>query len=323
MQIIRGIYNIRSRHRNCVAAIGNFDGMHLGHQKILKRLKRESIKRHLPAVVITFEPLPQEFLYLMQHLVSDTKSCIARLMTLREKVNKLVQLGIENLLVLPFDARLSSLTPEEFVEKILVNALNCRYLIIGDDFRFGQNRAGDVDFLKSAAQRYKFEVKVIPSLMQHLVSDTKCCIKVSSTTVRKVLQEADFVMAEQLLGHTYQMCGKVIYGEGRGKLLGFPTANMDLKRLISPLKGTFAVQVYGLDKAYQGIANVGYRPTFNSPPNPLLEVHILNFDRDIYGESLNVEFLYKIRDEKKFESQEALKEQISMDVITAKKYFNL
>ena len=300
MKLIRGLHNLsESSLSQSAVTIGAFDGVHRGHQEVLAHLKREADKRSLATTVITFEPLPGEFLF--------PDRAPPRLMTFREKFSALADQGIDNLLCLRFDNRLRTMSPRAFVEDIFVKGLNARYIAFGDDFRFGKDRAGDLDFTQSLAQEFDYEV--VPTSTFDMAGE-----RVSSTRIRKTLLDADFSKAADLLGKPFKLSGKVLKGKQLGRTIGSPTANIALKRVKSPLHGVYAVRVSGggLSSA-AGVANVGVRPTVNDGTLANLEVHLFDFDGDLYGERLSVEFMTKLRDEKKFESLDALKAAIAAD----------
>ncbi|MDX1454730.1 MAG: bifunctional riboflavin kinase/FAD synthetase [Gammaproteobacteria bacterium] len=303
MEVIRDLVNLRPRHRGCVATIGNFDGVHVGHQAILSALRRQALEHELPAVVITFEPTPREFF--------APESCPPRLTGFREKVDMLESHGVDRLLLLRFDQRLASLPASEFIERILVKGLGVRHLLIGDDFRFGQGREGDFAMLRAAGERQGFGVDSTPT--QTLDDE-----RVSSTRVRAALATGELAEAERLLGRKYRISGRVAHGDKLGRTIGFPTANLRRRQERLPLTGVFLVRCYGLaSQPVYGAANVGTRPTVDGKKN-LVEVHLFDFERDIYGQHIEVEFLEKLRDEKKFADVDALKEQIQQDVNDAR-----
>jgi len=300
MNLIRGLHNLsESSLSQSAVTIGAFDGVHRGHQEVLAHLKREADARSLATTVITFEPLPGEFLF--------PDRAPPRLMTFREKFAALADQGIDNLLCLRFNNRLRTMSPRAFVEDIFVKGLNARYIAFGDDFRFGKDRAGDLDFTQSLAQEFDYEV--VPTSTFDMAGE-----RVSSTRIRKTLLDADFSKAADLLGKPFKLSGKVLKGKQLGRTIGSPTANIALKRVKSPLHGVYAVRVSGggLSSA-AGVANVGVRPTVNDGTLANLEVHLFDFDGDLYGERLSVEFMTKLRDEKKFESLDALKAAIAAD----------
>ena len=300
MKLIRGLHNLsESSLSQSAVTIGAFDGVHRGHQEVLAHLKREADARSLATTVITFEPLPGEFLF--------PDRAPPRLMTFREKFTALADQGIDNLLCLRFNNRLRTMSPRAFVEDIFVKGLNARYIAFGDDFRFGKDREGDLGFTQSLAQEFDYEV--VPTSTFDLAGE-----RVSSTRIRAKLLEADFSEAADLLGKPFKLSGKVLKGKQLGRTIGSPTANIALKRVKSPLHGVYAVRVSGggLSSA-AGVANVGVRPTVNDGTLANLEVHLFDFDGDLYGERLSVEFMTKLRDEKKFESLDALKAAIAAD----------
>ena len=300
MKLIRGLHNLsESSLSQSAVTIGAFDGVHRGHQEVLAHLKREADARNLATTVITFEPLPGEFLF--------PDRAPPRLMTFREKFTALADQGIDNLLCLRFNNRLRTMSPRAFVEDIFVEGLNARYIAFGDDFRFGKDREGDLGFTQSLAQEFDYEV--VPTSTFDLAGE-----RVSSTRIRMTLLDADFSKAADLLGKPFKLSGKVLKGKQLGRTIGSPTANIALKRVKSPLHGVYAVRVSGggLSSA-AGVANVGVRPTVNDGMLANLEVHLFDFDGDLYGERLSVEFMTKLRDEKKFESLDALKAAIAAD----------
>ena len=307
MELIRGQHNLRPQHRGCVATIGNFDGVHLGHQLILDQLSEQATRFNLPRLVITFEPQPQEFF-------TGPNAPPARLMRLREKLQVLEELGIERVLCLEFDQRLASLPASTFIDTLLVERLGIRHLVIGDDFRFGHRRSGDFALLAEAGQRYGFSVA---SSHSHILDGER----VSSTRIRQALAQGELEQAARLLGRPYHLCGRVAHGDQRGRTIGFPTANLHLHRRVTPVSGVYAVLLS--DPAlppWPGIANVGRRPTV-AGTQERLEVHLLDFQGDLYGRHVKVSFLHYLRPEQRFESLNALQAQIRHDERTARSYF--
>lgn len=305
-ELICNIHNIKPRHQGCVATIGNFDGLHQGHQTVIQALIKLGKQLNLPTCVILFEPHPQEFFC--------GEKAPARLMRFREKFKFLQFLAIDRVFCLRFNKRLAECSAEEFVKKVLVEKLGIKGLIIGDDFRFGKRRQGDFPFLQKLGQEYGFKVFSTSTLAFENE-------RVGSSRVRNAVKQGDFKLAALLLGRPFRLSGRVIYGDQRGRLLGFPTANIGLHRKVIPLQGVFVVNVYGLAATpLPAIVNCGNRPTIKGLKN-LLEAHLFDFDQNIYGRFIEIEFLKKIRDEKKFDSLEALKQQISQDVASAKNYF--
>lgn len=306
MNLIRGLNNLRPHHRHCIATIGNFDGVHRGHQVILAQLKQVAKQVNLPTMVITFEPLPQEYF--------ENGSSIPRLTRLREKLIVLRKLRIDHVLCLRFDASLSSLTPDQFIKTILVENLAVRYLLVGHDFQFGSAREGDFSLLTEYAKAYDFQVTALDPVKYQGK-------RVSSTRIRMLLAKGNFKQTEMLLGRPYSLCGRVAYGDKRGRVLGVPTANVYLHRKLSPIQGVFVVEVLGLrTRPIQGVANVGHRPTVNGT-RCLLEIHLFNFNEDIYGRYVEVLFLHKLRDEKRYPSLDLLKQQIIDDIAGTKRFF--
>lgn len=306
MQIIRGTYNLKPEHRGCVATIGNFDGVHLGHQAVLGQLAEQAEKLCLPLTVVSFEPQPQEYF--------RPEQAPPRLTRFREKVQALRRYAVDRVVALRFNQAFSQQSPEAFIRRLLVDGLGVRYLVIGDDFRFGKDRAGDFAQLQAAGRSHGFEVVN----MHTFVLDGK---RVSSTRVRSALAEGDLNAAEKLLGRIYRMSGRVAHGDKKGRTIGFPTANIHLHRINTPLRGVFAVQLFGLEgEPLCGVANLGTRPTVGGMKT-LLEVHLFDFEGDIYGRHVHVNFLHRLRDEQRFDSFDALREQIQCDVEQARQFF--
>ncbi|HHC72579.1 MAG TPA: bifunctional riboflavin kinase/FAD synthetase [Thiotrichales bacterium] len=308
MELIRGAHNLLPRHRGCVATIGNFDGVHLGHQAVLGQLAEKAEALCLPTTVITFEPQPQEF------FMGDRAP--PRLTRLREKIHALRRFSVDRVLVLIFNERFANQSASEFIERILVEGLGVRYLVVGDDFRFGHRRTGDFELLQRVGMERGFQVV---SMRSFLIDGER----VSSTLIREALARGDLATAEKYLGRSYRMSGRVAHGDKRGRTIGFPTANIFLHRKVTPVQGVFAVEMYGLEREpIHGVANVGNRPTVDGTRS-LLEVHLFDFDQEIYSRHVDVEFRYKIRDERRFESFEALKAQIEQDSRAARDYFGI
>ena len=306
MELIRGFHNLKPAHRGCVATIGNFDGVHLGHQTVLGQLAEKAAELGVPSVVISFEPYPMEFF--------APQKAPARLTRLREKVRALSRYSVDRMLCLQFDKQFAAQPAREFIDKVLIDALDVRYLVVGDDFRFGHERKGDFALLEEVGKQQGFDVV-------HLHTFSIDGERVSSTRVRQALEAGDMAVAERLLGRPYRMCGRVAHGDKRGRTIGFPTANIHLHRNNTPVKGVFAVELFGVKgEPVAGVANVGTRPTVDGTRS-LLEVHLFDFDDEIYGEYVHVEFVHKLRDEVKFDSFEALKAQIDRDAEQARDYF--
>jgi len=306
MQIIRNLQNLKPQHHGCVATIGNFDGVHLGHQAVLGQLAEKADQLGLPLTVVTFEPQPQE--------VFRPEQAPPRLTRFREKVQVLRRYAVDRVLVLRFNQSFSQQSPDAFIQNLLVNGLGVKYLVIGDDFRFGKDRAGDFEMLKAAGRQHDFEVVN----MHTFVLDDE---RVSSTRVRSALAEGDLNEAEKLLGRTYRMSGRVAHGDKKGRTIGFPTANIHLHRINTPLRGVFAVELFGLEgEPLPGVANLGTRPTVGGM-RTLLEIHLFDFQGDIYGRHVHVDFLHKLRDERRFDSFDELKAQIQRDAQQARAFF--
>lgn len=287
--------------------IGNFDGLHRGHQAMLARLMEEAARRGLPSCVLTFEPHPREFFAPAQ--------APARLSSLREKSELIRGAGIDRLHVCRFNQRFASLSPDDFIQQVLINSLGTRWLLVGDDFRFGAQRAGDFALLKEAGDRLGFEVESLPTVS---VEGKRA----SSTAVREALAAGDMQHATELLGRPYSISGHVMHGNKLGRQIGFPTANIQLQHNRPPLSGIFAVEVYGLNGApLQGVASLGTRPTVHENGKPTLEVFIFDFRDDLYGRRLRVDFLRKLRDEEKYPDLDALIAQINRDVDNARAFF--
>jgi len=303
MKIVRGLTNARPSDRGCVLAIGNFDGLHLGHEAILERLAARGREHGLPTAVLTFEPNPREFF--------DPANAPARLMRLRDKAARLAELGLDRLILLKFDERLRGWDGRSFVERVLVEALGIRHVVIGSAFRFGRGRTGTVDLLREAGQRHGFGVDEVDAV--RIGGET-----VSSTRIRAALAAGDLDTARLLLGRDYRMTGRVMEGRRLGRTLGYATANLRLHRKVTPLSGVFAVRVEGAGEGrLPGVASVGTRPTVGGG-EVLLEVHLFDWQGDLYGRYLGVDFVSKLREESKFENLEALVAQMHVDARAAR-----
>lgn len=305
MQVFRGIP--ARADRPIALTIGNFDGVHLGHRAMIARLADAARARGLPVALMTFEPQPQEFF--------APDQAPARLTSLREKLEILRGCGVDRVYVCHFDFRFAQLTADEFINRILCDGLAVQWLLVGDDFRFGARRAGDFALLKSAGLQAGFEVDAMTSVVV-------AGARVSSTAIRVCLDRGDLEGAQQLLGRRYAISGKVVDGDKLGAKIGYPTANVQLKRLKAPLSGIFVVQVEGLGPVpLPGVASMGVRPTIKDRGRPTLEVHLFDFDARIYGRRITVSFLQKLRDEEKFADLDALVAQIGRDAEMARSYF--
>lgn len=297
------------QQRPQAVTIGNFDGVHLGHQAMLARLTARAASVGALPTVLTFEPHPRE--------IFTPDSAPTRLTSLREKLEILRGLGVAHVHVCRFSKPFAALSAEDFVRRILVEGLQARYVLVGDDFRFGAKRAGDFALLKQLGERHGFEAEAL-----HTVEAAGQ--RASSTAVREALAAGDMATAAQMLGRPYSISGRVVGGDKLGRKIGYPTANIQLKHNRPPLTGIFAVRVQGLDQPdWPGVASLGTRPTVHANGRPTLEVHLFNFDQSIYRRHLRVEFLHKLRDEAKFPSLEALIAQIDEDARQAREMLNV
>lgn len=306
MQLVRGLHNLRPRHRGCVATIGNFDGVHRGHQAILARLRERGAELGLPTCVVLFEPQPREYF--------TPDQAPPRLARLRDKVELLRAEGVDQVVCLAFNQRLRQLSAEAFVDTVLVQGLGVKHLEVGDDFRFGCDRLGDFAFLVEAGARLGFSVEAA-----HTVESAGT--RVSSTQVRAALAQADFALAERLLGRPFSITGRVLHGQKLARQLGWPTANVQLKRRRVAFTGVYLVSAEIDGQARPGVANIGVRPTVAGDGRPHLEIHLLDYTGDLYGRRITVVFHHKLRDEQRFASLEALKAAIGADVAAAQAYW--
>ena len=306
MRITHGFSSLDTPH---AVTIGNFDGLHLGHQAMLTRLKTVARERSLPTCVLSFEPHPREFF--------TPDQAPARLSSLREKAEYLRQLGIDRLHVFRFDHAFAALPAEAFVQRVLGHTLQARYVLVGDDFRFGAKRAGDFALLQATGQTLGIDVESLPTV--EIAGERS-----SSTAVRTALAQGDLDHAARLLGRPYSISGRVVHGDKLGRDIGFPTANIQLKHNRPPLMGIFAVELHGLNGApLPGVASLGKRPTVKSPDAvPVLEVHLFDFNTEIYGRRVQVDFLHKLRDEEKYPDLDTLVAQIQRDVNNAKHFLD-
>lgn len=310
MRLLRGLHNPSYNEAKCVATIGNFDGVHLGHQAIIEQVVTQAKALGVPSLVIIFEPQPLEFF--------QEDQAPARLMRFREKYQALSSFGLDYVFCLKFDSKLSQLSAEAFVETVLVSHLKVCHLVIGDDFHFGGDRKGDFSLLQSLGKVKGFSVENTPTLFELDVRKER----VSSTYVRALLAEARFDDAQRVLGRAYSIMGRVVHGQKLGRQLGFPTANITLHRIKVAFTGVYAVKVdlESGDTAL-GVANIGIKPTVGNFA-PSLEVHLLDFNTRIYGQHISVTFCEKLRDERRFDNIAALKEQINQDINDARRYFS-
>ncbi|MBM96906.1 MAG: bifunctional riboflavin kinase/FMN adenylyltransferase [Oceanospirillaceae bacterium] len=308
MRLLRGLNNIPSDFRGCVATIGNFDGLHLGHQAILDSLNEAAEATGLPTLVMLFEPQPKEFF--------APDKAPARLASLREKILDLKQAGVDYVLCLSFGQQLRSMTADAFIDRILVDALAVKHLIVGDDFRFGCDRSGDFAALSAAGSIHGFGVEDTPTY--ELDGD-----RVSSTRVRGELARAELASVQQLIGRFYRMNGRVVFGRQLGRLMQTPTANVRIDRRNLPMRGVFAVDAVLQESGerFNGVANLGIKPSITEKPEPSLEVHLFDFSGDLYGKHLEVTFLSRLREEQRFYSLEALGAAIEQDKTNARAWF--
>ena len=304
MRITHGFTPLGTPH---AVTIGNFDGLHLGHQAMLARLQDVARARGLPSCVLSFEPHPREFF--------TPEQAPARLSSLREKAECLQRMGIDRLHVFRFDRAFSALSAEAFIGQVLGTTLQAHYVLVGDDFRYGAKRTGDFALLKQAGQSLGFDAEFLPTV--EVAGE-----RASSTAVRQALAAGELEHAARLLGRPYSISGRVVHGDKLGRDIGFPTANIQLKHNRPPLLGIFAVEVYGLNgEPLPGAASLGKRPTVKNPDAvPVLEVHLFDFNAEIYGRRVRVDFLHKLRDEEKYPDLDSLVAQIRRDVDNAKQF---
>ncbi len=312
MRLIRGLHNIRSvedlLQNGCVLTIGNFDGIHLGHQQILQQVSAMARQRNVPGMVMLFEPLPVEFF-------APHKAPV-RLMNLREKLDGFQQTDIDFVLVCRFNDSFANQSPKDFVESLLIDQLKVKHLVVGDDFRFGKNREGHFEYLQQQGEKFGFEVSDMPTY-------TKQNERVSSTRIREALSDHDLAEAQRLLGKPFYFKGRVIHGKKLGRQLGFRTLNLNPKRIQMPLEGVYTVYVSGLsEQDVPGVANVGVRPTVDGM-RPSIEVHLFNWSQDVYGKHVGVKVHQFIRSEMQFDNIDQLKKQITQDVATAKQILQI
>jgi len=306
MTFVRGLHNLQPGKQKSVVTIGSFDGVHIGHQAILRQVKDAAKRLQLPSVVMTFEPQPREFF--------SSERAPARLMRLREKIDALLDFGIDHVVCLKFNPQLRTLSALDFIDQVLVEGLAVEHLIVGDDFRFGCDRSGDFAMLTERGKQAGFEVMDTATVEINGQ-------RVSSTLIRDIVERGDFQRAAELLGRPFSISGIVGYGQQLGRELGFPTANVQLNRFSAPLSGVFAVKVNVAGTIYRGAANVGVRPTVGDLIKPILEVHLLDFDGELYGQRIAVEFIHKVRDEQKFTGLDELIAGIQRDVDVIRQWF--
>jgi riboflavin kinase/FMN adenylyltransferase len=310
MKVFRGLPNAASR-APCALTIGNFDGVHRGHQALLAQVRAAASRLQLDAAVMTFEPHPREFFATLNNAAKAPK----RIANLRDKLESLAEAGIDRVIVEHFNAGFAALSPQDFIEKVLVQGLHVKWLMVGEDFCFGSRRAGNIDTLIEAGKRYGFEVATMPTVMNE-------GMRISSSSVRNALAAGDFVHTRELLGHPYAISGHVIHGQKLGRSLGFPTLNMRFRHQHPALDGIFVVQVHGLAaQPLPGVASLGARPTVDDSGRILLETHIFDYNQNCYGKLVRVEFLHKLRNEEKYIDLPTLTAAIERDADNARNFF--
>jgi riboflavin kinase/FMN adenylyltransferase len=311
MKVFRGLPNAESR-APCALTIGNFDGVHRGHQALLARLREAADLRNLETAVMTFEPHPREY---FAQRAGDLSRAPTRIASLRDKLQSLANAGVDRVIVEHFNAHFAALSPEEFVSRVLVEGLHVKWLIVGEDFCYGSRRAGNMATLMEAGRRHGFEVEALPTV-------NNGGSRISSSAIRAALAAADFDHARQLLGHGYTVSGHVIHGQKLGRTLGFPTLNLRIAHRRPALSGIFVVQVHGLaPQPLPAVASLGVRPTVDDSGRVLLETHLFDYDQHCYGKLIRVEFLAKLRDEQKYDGLAALTAAIRNDEEQARAWF--
>jgi riboflavin kinase/FMN adenylyltransferase len=312
MKVFRGLPNAAAR-APCALSIGNFDGVHLGHQVLLSHLRAAATRLSVDAAVMTFEPHPRAF---FAQLSGDLGRAPTRIANLRDNLASLTQAGVDRVIVEHFNAHFASLSPEKFIEDVLVQGLHVKWLMVGDDFCFGAKRSGNIAMLQEASKRYGFEVEILPAVKNESG-------RISSSAVRQALAAGDFAHAHALLGRPYQISGHVIHGQKLGRSIGFPTLNLRIAHHRPALRGIFVVQVHGLaDHPVPAVASLGVRPTVDDSGRVLLETHLFDYSGNCYGKLIQVEFLKKLRDEEKFIDLPTLTAAIENDAMQARDYFN-
>ncbi|GGC10113.1 riboflavin biosynthesis protein [Oxalicibacterium flavum] len=311
MKVFRGLPNAASR-APCALAIGNFDGVHRGHQALLARLREVASSMGLESAVMTFEPHPREY---FAARAGDPSRAPKRIASLRDKLASLSRAGVDRVIVEHFNEHFAALTPQEFVENILVHGLHVKWLIVGEDFCYGARRAGNVATLLEAGEKYGFTVESQPTV-------TSSGTRISSSAVREALMHGDFATAETLLGHPYSISGHVVHGKKLGRTIGFPTLNLRVSHNRPAVSGIYVVQVHGLaDQPLPGVASIGVRPTVDDSGRVLLETHVFDYNQPCYGKLVRVEFLKKLRDEEKYIDLPTLTAAIVRDAVEARAWF--
>ncbi|MFZ6773287.1 bifunctional riboflavin kinase/FAD synthetase [Undibacterium sp. SXout7W] len=312
MKVFRGLPNAASR-APCALAIGNFDGVHLGHQTLLAHLRQAADRMGVDAAVMTFEPHPRAF---FAKLAGDLSKAPTRIANLRDNMTSLQRSGVDRVVVEHFNAHFASLTPQDFIQQVLVDGLHVKWLMVGEDFCFGAKRAGNIATLEEAGRQFGFEVVTLPSVQNKGV-------RISSSSVRKALNQGNFDEAHALLGHPYRISGHVVHGQKLGRTIGFPTLNLRIAHHRPALTGIFIVQVHGLaEQPLPAVASLGVRPTVDDSGRVLLETHVFDYSGSAYGKIVQIEFLQKLRDEEKYSDLETLTAAIHNDATQARAYFN-
>jgi len=311
MKVFRGLPNAASRAA-CALTIGNFDGVHRGHQALLARVREAATRLGVEAAVMTFEPHPREF---FARLSGDLSKAPTRIANLRDKLQSLENAGVDRVIVEHFSAHFAGMSPEDFVEKVLVQGLHVKWLMVGEDFCYGSRRAGNVATLMEAGKKYGFQVETLPTVMNEGT-------RISSSAVRAALAASDFALAAQLLGHPYAVSGHVAHGKKLGRTIGFPTLNLRVAHKRPAISGVFVVQVHGLaDRPLPGVASLGVRPTVEDEGRVLLETYLFDYNEQCYGKVVRVEFLKKLRDEEKYVDIPTLTAAIERDAQQAREFF--
>ena len=313
MKVFRGLPNAESRAA-CALTIGNFDGVHRGHQALLARVREAATRLGVEAAVMTFEPHPREF---FARLAGDLSKAPTRIANLRDKLQSLDNAGVDRVIVEHFNAHFASMSPDDFVEKVLVQGLHVKWLMVGEDFCYGSKRAGNLATLIEAGKKYGFHVEALPTVMNDGT-------RISSSAVRAALASSDFALAAQLLGHPYAVSGHVAHGKKLGRTIGFPTMNLRVTHKRPAISGVFVVQVHGLaEEPLPGVASLGVRPTIEDEGRVLLETYVFDYNEQCYGKVIRVEFLKKLRDEEKYVDLPTLTAAIERDAQQARDFFKM
>lgn len=311
MKIFRGLPS-DALSQPCALAIGNFDGVHRGHIALLDRVKQAAKRLNIQAAVLTFAPHPRQYFAIRANRMQDIPSTLT---PLRSKLKALSNAGIDRTILLRFDDKLANLPPADFIERILINGLHAKWLVIGENFRFGYQRKGSIEDLLAAKKTFGFSVETIPAVTDH-------GRRISSSAIRDALKHHDFALAEQLLGQPYHISGHVIHGDKRGRILGFHTANLPMRGFNPVLSGVYVTRVYGLaSEPLPAVSLIGTRPTVDKTPRIVLENHLLDYAQNCYGALIHVEFLQKLRDNRKFSGLLALTEAIRQDIQATQQFF--